>query len=216
VPLRLAVLVSGEGTNLQAILDSLHGRAGIEVVGTVASRDGTGGLERAREAGVETEVFAAKDHEDRAARDRALGDWLEERAVELVVLAGWMEILSPEFIHRFAGRVLNVHPSLLPSFPGIRALEQAIEHGVRVTGVTVHFVDAEVDSGPIVLQQALELAYDREVDEVEREVHAIEHRLLPRAIRLIAAGAVSADPGNPRRVRIDPSLDSEGARGEDG
>jgi len=165
---------------------------------------------------VETEVFAAKDHEDRAARDRALGDWLEERAVELVVLAGWMEILSPEFIHRFAGRVLNVHPSLLPSFPGIRAVEQAIEHGVRVTGVTVHFVDAEVDSGPIVLQQALELAYDREVDEVEREVHAIEHRLLPRAIRLIAAGAVSADPGHPRRVRIDPSLDSEGARGEDG
>ncbi len=214
--LRLAVLVSGEGTNLQAILDSVHGREGIEVVGTAASRAEARGLERAREAGVETEVFAAADRVDRAARDRALGDWLEERGTELVVLAGWMEILSPEFIRRFEGRVLNVHPSLLPSFPGTRAIEQAIEHGVRVTGVTVHFVDEDVDSGPIVLQEALELAYDLEVDEVEREVHAIEHRLLPRAIRLIAAGAVSGDPENLRRVRIDPSVDPQGARGGHG
>jgi len=215
VALRLAVLVSGEGTNLQAILDSVHGREGIEVVGTAGSRAEAPGLERARQAGVETAVFAAADHADRAARDRALGDWLEERGTELVVLAGWMEILSPDFIRRFTGRVLNVHPSLLPSFPGIGAIEQAIEHGVRVTGVTVHFVDEGVDSGPIVLQEALELAYDREVDEVEREVHAIEHRLLPRAIQLIAAGAVSFDPENLRRVRVDPSLDPEGARGGD-
>ena len=213
--LRLAVLVSGEGTNLQAILDSVHGREGIEVVGTAASRAEARGLERARQAGVDTAVFAAADHEDRGERDRALGDWVEERRAELVVLAGWMEILSPEFIRRFTGRVLNVHPSLLPSFPGIGAIDQAIEHGVRVTGVTVHFVDEGVDSGPIVLQQALKLAYDREVDEVEREVHAIEHRLLPRAIRLIAAGAVSVDPENIRRVRIDSSLDPEGARGGD-
>ena len=214
--LQVAVLISGEGTNLQAILDSVHGQGGVEVVGVAASRAEAQGLRRAEAARVETAVFLAGDHGDRERRDEALGDWLEHCGVDLVVLAGWMEILSPEFIHRFAGRVLNVHPSLLPSFPGIRAVEQAIEHGVRVTGVTVHFVDAEVDSGPIVLQQALELAYDREVDEVERELHAIEHRLLPRAIRLIAAGAVSADPGNPRRVRIDPSLDSEGARGENG
>ncbi|MDQ3587365.1 MAG: phosphoribosylglycinamide formyltransferase [Actinomycetota bacterium] len=213
--LRLAVLVSGEGTNLQAILDSVHGREGIEVVGTAASRAGAPGLERARQAGVETAVFAAADHADRDSRDRALGDWLEEHDAELVVLAGWMEILGPEFIRRFEGRVLNVHPSLLPSFPGVRAIEQAIQHGVRVTGVTVHFVDEGVDSGPIVLQEALELAYDREVDEVEREVHAIEHRLLPRAIALIAAGAVSADSENLRRVRIDSWPDADGARGED-
>ncbi|MDQ3587201.1 MAG: phosphoribosylglycinamide formyltransferase [Actinomycetota bacterium] len=214
--LRLAVLVSGEGTNLQAILDSVHGRYGIEVAGVAASRAEARGLERAREAGVETEVFAPTDYGDRAARDRALGDWLERHGVELVVLAGWMEILDSEFIRRFEGRVLNVHPSLLPSFPGIRAIERAIEHGVRVTGVTVHLVDEGVDSGPIVLQEALELAYDREVSEVERAVHAIEHRLLPRAIRLIAAGAVSLDPDHARRVRIDPSLDPEGAGGRDG
>lgn len=210
---RVAVLISGEGTNLQAILDTVHGRDGIEVVGAAASRADARGLERARGAGVATAVFAAADHADRGSRDRALGDWLEERRAELVVLAGWMEILGPEFIRRFEGRVLNVHPSLLPSFPGVRAIEQAIEHGVRVTGVTVHFVDEGVDSGPIVLQEALELAYDREVDEIEREVHAIEHRLLPRAIALIAAGAVSADPENRRRVRIDPSYAPGGGRG---
>lgn len=216
MPLRLAVLVSGEGTNLQAILDSVHGREGNEVVAAAASRAETRGLERARQAGVDSEVFAAGDHGNRDERDRALADWLERRGVELVVLAGWMEILSSEFIHRFEGRVLNVHPSLLPSFPGVRAVEQAIEHGVRVTGVTVHFVDEGVDSGPIVLQEALELAYDREVSEVERAVHAIEHRLLPRAIRLIAAGAVSLDSDHARRVRVDPSLDPEGAGGRDG
>ena len=118
-----------------------------------------------------------------------------------------MEILSSEFVRRFSGRILNVHPSLLPSFPGIRAIEQAVEHGVRVTGVTVHFVDEGVDTGPIVLQEALELAYDPQVSDVEAAVHAVEHRLLPRAIRLIAAGAVSIDPDDPRRVRVREDAD---------
>jgi len=211
VALRLVVLVSGEGTNLQAILDSVHGREGVEVVGVAASRAEARGLERAAAAGVERGVFATADHADRRARDQALGDWIQARDAELVVLAGWMEILTPEFIRRFAGRILNVHPSLLPSFPGIRAIQQALEHGVRVTGVTVHFVDEGVDTGPIVLQEALELAYDPEVSEVEAAVHEIEHRLLPRAIELIAAGAVSIDPDNPRRVRV-----REGADGRHG
>ncbi len=204
--LSLVVLVSGEGTNLQAILDTVHGEDA-EVVGVAASRAEARGLRRAADAGVEAAVFAAADHPDRAARDRALGDWIEAHGAELVVLAGWMELLSPEFVRRFSGRILNVHPSLLPSFPGIRAIEQAVEHGVRVTGVTVHFVDEGVDTGPIVLQEALELSYDPQVSDVEAALHAVEHRLLPRAIRLIAAGAVSVDPDDPRRVRVREDAD---------
>jgi phosphoribosylglycinamide formyltransferase 1 len=204
---RLAVLVSGEGTNLQAILDTVHGRDGIEVVCVGSSRPDARALERAKASSVETGVFAKADHPDRDARDRALGDWLEAHRADLIVLAGFMELLGAEFIRRFEGRVLNVHPSLLPAFPGVRAIEEALEHGVKVAGVTIHFVDEGVDSGPIVLQEGFELPYPRDVDEVERRMHAIEHRLLPRAIRLIAAGAVSRDPANPRLVRIDPTAD---------
>ena len=206
-PFRVAVLISGEGTNLQALLDDVHGRDGIEVAGVAASRPQVRGLERARRAGVETAVFELSGHADRDERDRALGDWLEERGVQLVVLAGFMEILGPGFIRRFQGRIVNVHPSLLPSFPGIRSIEAALDHGVKLTGATVHFVDEGVDSGPIILQEALELTYPAAVDEVERRVHEIEHRLLPRAVRLIAAGAVHSDPDNPRITRIEDEHD---------
>jgi phosphoribosylglycinamide formyltransferase 1 len=200
--LRVAVLVSGEGTNLQAVLDSVHGREGIEVVGVAASRPGAPALRRAEAAGVETEVFAAADHGSREQRDAALAEWLEAREAGLVVLAGFMELLGPAFIRRFEHRVINVHPALLPSFPGLRAIERAIEHGVKVTGVTVHFVDEGVDSGPIILQRAVELAYPAEIEEVERRMHEVEHELLPEAIRLVADGAVRIDPSAPRRVLI--------------
>jgi phosphoribosylglycinamide formyltransferase 1 len=206
-PFRVAVLVSGEGTNLQALLDGVHEKEGIEVAGVAASRPQARGLERAERAGVETAVFEQAAHADRDARDRALGDWLDERDVQLVVLAGFMEILGAEFIRRFVKRIVNVHPSLLPAFPGIHSIEAALEHGVKVTGVTVHFVDEGVDSGPIILQEALELTYPAAVDEVERRVHEIEHRLLPRAVRLIAAGAVHTDPDNPRITRIEDGHD---------
>ena len=206
---RVAVLVSGEGTNLQALLDNVHGTqlsgsGPIEVVGVAASRAGARGLERARRAGVEAAVFAIADHRDRDARDRTLGDWLDERSAELIVLAGFMELLGPEFIRRFAGRILNVHPSLLPAFPGVRAIEQALDYGVKVMGVTVHLVDDGVDTGPVVLQESFELLpYPRGIAEVEERVHELEHRLLPRAVRLIAEGRVSPDPGNPRLLRIE-------------
>jgi phosphoribosylglycinamide formyltransferase-1 len=203
VPFRVAVLVSGEGTNLQAILDTVHGREGIEVVGVASSRPDARALERARRTGVEAATFPISGYSDRDERDRVLGDWLAERRVNLVVLAGFMEILSGAFIRRFEGRIINVHPSLLPAFPGLDALRRALEHGVKVIGVTVHFVDEGVDSGPIILQEPLELPYPRDVDEVEERVHAIEHRLLPRAIRLIAAGALNIDPDNPRLVSIE-------------
>ena len=199
---RVAVLISGSGTNLQALLDTVHGEA-VEIVGVASSRPDAAGLERASRAGVETAVFAIADHPDRAARDRALGDWLDARAVQLVVLAGFMELLGPDLVRRFAGRIVNVHPSLLPAFPGVRAIEQAVEHGVKVTGVTVHFVDEHLDNGPIVLQEALELPYPPPIAELEQRLHEVEHRLLPRAVRLIAAGRVRVDPANPRVVRID-------------
>ncbi|MFL5896349.1 MAG: phosphoribosylglycinamide formyltransferase, partial [Thermoleophilaceae bacterium] len=173
----IVVLVSGEGTNLQAILDAVHGRDA-DVVGVAASRSGARGLERARAAGIETAVFAIGDHEDRAARDRALADWIEARGARLVVLAGFMELLGAEFIGRFRNAIVNVHPALLPAFPGVHAIEQTLEAGVKVTGVTVHFVDEGVDSGPIILQRSFELPYPRDIAAVEQKVHEIEHELL--------------------------------------
>jgi phosphoribosylglycinamide formyltransferase 1 len=199
----IGVLVSGEGSNLQALLDTVHGREGIEIVGVVSSRERARGLERAEAAGIETAVFSLAEEPDREKRDEALADWLEERGVELVVLAGFMELLTPAFIRRFARRIVNVHPALLPAFPGLGAIEQALEHGVKVAGVTVHFVDEGVDSGPIVLQEAFELPYHRDIAAIEQGFHEVEHRLLPRAVRLIAAGRVTLDADNPRLVRVE-------------
>ena len=209
--LRVAVLVSGEGSNLQAILDRVHGRAGVEVVAVGSSRAAARGVERARAAGVETGVFERASYEDRGTRDEALGDWLEQRDVQLVVLAGFMELLSAPFIRRFSGRIINVHPSLLPAFPGLRPIEEALEHGVKQMGVTVHFVDEGVDSGAIILQEAFALdpPYSRDIAAIEDRVHQIEHRLLPRAVELFAAGAVRVDPDSPRHVIIEEAPDGD-------
>jgi phosphoribosylglycinamide formyltransferase-1 len=201
---RVAVLISGTGTNLQALLDQLHSPGGpIEIVGVASSRAEAPGLRRAEAAGVESAVFPLAEHADRAERDAALGDWLDSVEVDLVVLAGFMELLTPGFIGRFAGRIVNVHPSLLPAFPGLRAIERAAEAGVKVTGVTVHFVDEGVDTGAIVLQEAVELPYPARIAEIEERVHGVEHRLLPRAVSLIAAGRVRPDRENPRAVLVD-------------
>jgi phosphoribosylglycinamide formyltransferase-1 len=228
VGFRVAVLISGAGTNLQALLDTVHGKPAIqprtppaaaadlpahpaavaaaptiEIACVASSRPDAAGLQRAERAGVETAVFAIPDHPDRSARDQALAGWLEDRQVDLVVLAGFMELLGPEFVRRFPNRIVNVHPSLLPAFPGVNAIERAVQHGVRVTGVTVHYVDEHLDNGPIVLQEALELSYPARIDEIERRLHEIEHRLLPRAVTLIAGGRVDLDPDNPRVVLVD-------------
>jgi phosphoribosylglycinamide formyltransferase-1 len=203
---RIVVLASGSGTNLQAILDQLHGgEEGIEVVGVASDKAEAGALQRARQAEVGTAVFSTAEYEDREARDRALGDWIEEREADLVVLAGYMQLLSPEFVGRFRHRVINVHPALLPSFPGIDAVQQAIDHGSKITGVTVHFVDEGMDSGPIIMQRPVPIAPSRDWDETERAIHATEHALLPETIRLIAAGRVRIDETNPRLVHIDPA-----------
>jgi phosphoribosylglycinamide formyltransferase-1 len=203
VPLRVAVLASGTGSNLQAILDRLHGKGLVEVVAVASDKPGAKALERAADAGVEGRVFEGGGYADREARDAAIGDWLEGAGVELVVLAGYMQLLSAGFIGRFPNRIVNVHPALLPSFPGLDAIGQAFRHGARVSGVTVHFVDAGVDTGPIILQQAIELAYTRPIEAFEEQVHQVEHELLPKAIELIAKGAVHIDAENPRLVRIE-------------
>ncbi len=200
---RIAVLLSGEGTNLQALLDTVHGREGAEIVAVAASRAEAGGLARAERAGVETGVFAIASYDGRAERDRALADWLDDRRPDLLVLAGFMELLTPEFIRRFAGRMINVHPALLPAFPGVGAIQQALDYGVKVGGVTIHFVDEGVDTGPVVLQEAFDLPYHRDIAAIEERVHQIEHRLLPRAVRLISQGRVRLDDRNPRLVHID-------------
>jgi phosphoribosylglycinamide formyltransferase-1 len=192
------------------LLDTVHRHDGIEVVGVASSRAEAPGLERAQAAGVETAVFALADQPDRALRDQALGDWLEERDAELVVLAGFMELLTPGFIRRFAGRIVNVHPALLPSFAGLGAMKQALEYGVKLAGVTVHFVDEGMDSGPIILQEAFEFPYDREIAGIEERFHEVEHRLLPRAVRLIAAGRVRVDEDNPRLVHVEPEAGVDG------
>ena len=202
VPLPVAVLVSGSGTNLQALLDTVHGRE-VEIVAVACDSPDAPALERAARCGVPAAVFERSAYSDRESRDVAMADWLTERGVCLVVLAGYMALLCPSFLERFEGAVINVHPSLLPAFPGLRAIEQALQYGVKVFGVTVHFVDAGVDSGPVILQRAIELPGARDPDEVLAALRPIEHSLLPEAVRLFAAGALSADPGNPRRVLID-------------
>ena len=197
---KLCVLASGTGTNLQAIIDQLHGSDGIEVAGVASDKPEAMALERARKAGIETAVFARDDYPDREARDAAIGDWIEGRGADLVVLAGYMQLLSAALVGRFANRIINVHPALLPSFPGLDAVQQALDHGVKITGVTVHFVDEGVDSGPIILQRPIPVPLDRQWQTLEDAIHATEHALLPEAIMLIAQGRVRIDPSNSRLV----------------
>ena len=198
-PLATAVLVSGTGTNLQALLDSVHGREA-RIVAVASSVAGAPALERAAAAGVPSAVFARADYPDREARDEALADWLGERGARLIVGAGYMELLGSAFLERFPGAVINVHPSLLPAFPGLGAIEQALDYGVKVFGVTVHFIDDGVDSGAVILQRAVELPRAREPDEVLDALRPLEHALLAEAVRLFARGALAVDPANPRRI----------------
>lgn len=194
------MLASGAGTNLQALIDRVHGREGIALVAVASDKPDAPALDRARAAGIEARTFAG--FSDRPARDRAIAGWLRSLGVELVVLAGYMQLISDEFLAAFPDRVINVHPSLLPAFPGLGSIQQALDYGVKVFGVTVHFVDRGVDTGPVILQRALELPAARDPDEVLAALHEIEHELLPEAVRLIARGAIGFDPANPRRVLI--------------
>jgi phosphoribosylglycinamide formyltransferase-1 len=201
--LRVAVLASGTGTNLQQLIDQVHQREGISLVAVASDRPGARALARAEQAEIPTAVFPLEDHRgDRHQRDAAMAGWIASHQVDLVVLAGYMQLLGPEFLDRFPDAVINVHPALLPAFPGLDAVGQALAYGVKVFGVTVHFVDAGVDSGRVILQRSIELPDAREPDDVLPHIHVIEHQLLPEAVRLFARGAVRMAATHPRRVLV--------------
>jgi phosphoribosylglycinamide formyltransferase 1 len=192
--IRVAVLVSGNGSNLQAILDAASSPSyPAEVALVLSNKPDAFALERARKAGISAEVIPHTTFPDRKSFEDALIASLEKARAALVVLAGFMRVLSPHFIRRFSGRILNIHPALLPSFPGTQAIEQAWNHGVKVTGVTVHFVDEGTDTGPIVLQEAIAVSPKETLESLEKKVHSVEHRLLPEAIRLFAEGRLKVE-----------------------
>jgi phosphoribosylglycinamide formyltransferase-1 len=170
----IGVLVSGNGTNLQALVD-----ARLPVTAVAANRKDAYALVRAREAGIPTATFSLDCHADRGERDLVMATWLEEHGVELVVLAGYMHLLTEPFLRRFPGRIVNVHPSLLPAFPGARAIDDALAAGVGTTGVTVHYVDEGLDTGPVIAQEEVSV---EPRDTLEERIHAVEHRLLPRVV----------------------------------
>ena len=186
--MRVGVLVSGEGTNLQALIDGVHGQAA-EIVAVGSDRVDAPALDRARAAAIPVESFPVAGYPDRAERDLAIAAWLDGQGVELVVLAGYMALLDAGFVARYDGRIINVHPSLLPAFPGIRAIEQALDHGVKVFGVTVHMVDAGVDTGPIVLQRAVEIPGATTPEAVHAVLQPIEHQLLCETVIAFANGS---------------------------
>lgn len=190
VPL-LAVFCSGQGTNLQAILSAIQRRqlrARVSVV--VSDNPKAYALKRAKRAKVPTALIHPAQFSSRGALDRELSRIVEKSGARLIVLAGFMRILSPWFVRKYAGRILNIHPALLPAFPGTHGLHDALQHGVKVTGVTVHFVDEKVDHGPILLQEAVAVRNGEPEDHLLARIHRVEHRLYPRAIALVLGGRV--------------------------
>ncbi len=199
-PLRLGVLASGRGSNLQAIIDAIDaGRCPARVAVVVSNRKEAGALDRARRAGLPAVHVDPLSHPDRSAFDEAVTAVLAEHGVELVCLAGYMRLLSTEFIAAWRNRILNVHPALLPAFPGLHAQRQALDHGARVSGATIHLVDEGVDTGPIVLQAAVAVGEDDTEATLAARILVEEHRLYPEAIRLYAEGRLAIEG---RRVRI--------------
>jgi phosphoribosylglycinamide formyltransferase-1 len=203
--LKVAVLASGAGTNLQALIDQVHGRDGITIVGVASDNPEAYALERATAAGVPTAAFQRRDYgDDRRARDRAMAAWLRERGSQLVVMAGYMQLVSEEFLDRFPDAVINIHPSLLPAFPGLDAVGQAIAYGVKLFGVTVMFADNGVDTGPVIMQRSFEVPDAREPDDVLPRIHELEHQMLPEVVRLFARGEVRIVSTHSRRVLVGP------------
>lgn len=191
---RLGALISGRGSNLQAIIDAIaDGRLDATMAVVISNRAAAAGLERARTAGIETRVLAHSGWPSREAYDRALVAELRAARVDLVCLAGFMRLLTLAFVEAFPGAILNVHPSLLPAFPGVDAQRQALEHGVKVSGATVHFVTAELDAGPIILQAAVPVLADDSAETLAARILVEEHRLYPEAIGLVLDGGWRLD-----------------------
>lgn len=207
---RLVVMISGGGSNLQAFIDKLHKRvAGIEIALVVSNVAGVRGLERAQAAGIPTAVFPLADYPLRADRDRAMADAISARGVDLVVMAGYMAIVTPLFLERFPDRVINIHPALLPSFPGADGIGDALRYGVKVTGVTVHLVEEGMDTGPVIAQRPVPVRDDDDHDRLAERIHAAEHQLYPRIIELFAKGKVTLPARGSRVVLVDDSEPTE-------
>lgn len=187
----MAVLASGQGTNLQALMDDPV--VGPWIALAVSDRPHSPALERARARGVKAVFLDPAAYPDRPGYDRALQDLLESERIEYVALAGFMRIVGPDVVGAYAARMLNVHPGLLPAFPGTQAVADALAWGAKVTGVTVHFVDEEVDHGPIVSQQAVEVRDDDDWDSLESRIHQAEHRLFPAAVRALVEGRLKVE-----------------------
>lgn len=190
--LSVVVLVSGTGTNLQAILDRFRGSPEVEVVGVASNKPDAPALARAKREDVPTETFARTSYGSRAERDEAMAQWIKARGAQLVVLAGYMEILSPRFVNQFQASVINIHPSLLPAFPGLNSIERAYSEGVAESGVTIHIVDEGVDTGPVIVQHAVRLRQGEGLHEFERRIHEVEHELLPAVVARFAKGRQKA------------------------
>lgn len=189
-PTRLAVLISGRGSNLQALIEAAAAnRLGAQIVLVVSNRPGAPGLERAVVAGVETLTISHRDYDSREAFEAVLVREIRARRVGLVCLAGFMRLLGPTFLEAFPKAILNIHPSLLPAFPGVEAQQQAWQHGVKVAGATVHFVTGELDGGPIVLQAPVPVRDDDTPETLAARILLEEHRIFPEAVRLVAGGA---------------------------
>ena len=178
----IGVLASGSGTNLQALLD-----AGLPIRAVASNRPAAAALDRAHAAGIATAVFALDDYSDRAARDEAMAAWLDGEGVDLVVLAGYMHVLTPAFLDRFPEAVVNVHPSLLPDFPGMHAVEDQLAAGVAESGATVHLVDEGVDTGPVLAQERVPVLAGDSADSLRERIHEVEHRLLPKVVGELCA-----------------------------
>jgi phosphoribosylglycinamide formyltransferase-1 len=185
----LGVLISGRGSNLQSIIDATQdGRLNATVAIVISNRSDAPGLVRAREAGIDARCLSPREFADRDAYDRAVVDLLRARHVDLICLAGFMRLVGPPLLEAFPNRILNIHPSLLPAFPGLDAQRQALEHGVRVTGATVHLVTSDLDAGPIVMQAAVPVHDDDTVDALSARILAEEHRIYPESIRRVLSG----------------------------
>ena len=185
------MLASGKGTNLQALLDDQEVGPQVDLV--VSDRVDAPALDRARARDIETVHLDPASFPTRRAHDEALATLLRDRATDVVVLAGYMRVLGPEVVEAFAGRILNIHPSLLPAFPGVRAIAEAIDYGVRVTGVTVHLVDELLDHGPVVAQESVQVQPGDTAETLERRIHEVEHRLLPAAVAALLGGRVHVE-----------------------
>lgn len=205
---RIAVLASGSGSNLQALIDEVHGRAAagapvIQIVLVISDVPGARALRRAADAGIPTATIPSADYPDRTQHDLAIVAALRQAAPDLVVLAGYMRVVTPPLLEAFPYRVINLHPALLPCFPGAHAIPDAVAYGVKVTGVTVHFVDTGVDTGPVIAQEAVIVQEGDTVDTLATRIHAVEHRLLPQVVGLIAAGNVHPPLPGTRVVQVD-------------